>query len=270
MVLKPIVGTGSAGVRACRTIAQVREQATLLVALAGTPPRFLVESLVTGPEFSVEVFGGRVVGLTRKHLGSAPYFVEVGHDYPASVTPAVSRALRETVVRATALLGLGWGPLHLELRMHAGRAVVMEVNPRLAGGMIPELVRHAEGIDLLRETVRAVVGARPAIAPERHRHAAIRFLVPSTGGRLLDAGDSAAASRVRDVVEVAMYRSPGDAVAIHHDFRDRIGHVIACADEPAAAARAAMRGCAAMRIVVAPATGTPAVNDLRQRGVEVA
>jgi S-sulfo-L-cysteine synthase (3-phospho-L-serine-dependent) len=253
VVVKPLDGSGSVGVRACATPLEVGRQAATLVsraAAAGEPRRVLVEALVGGAEYSVEVFSGRVVGITRKHLGDPPAFVEAGHDYPADVPDDVARALVEAATRGTAVLGLGWGPLHWELRVEEGRAVPIEVNPRLAGGFIPELVRRAEGIDLIRETLRLVVGETPDLARRRHGHASIRFLFAPVAGRLGGAAGIAEASAEPGVEEVALYRSPGDELAIHGDFRDRIGHVLACAERPAAAAAAAERGSEAVRIEV--------------------
>lgn len=252
VVVKPVGGSGSMGVRACATSLEVGRHAATLVsqaARAGDDRRMLVEARVDGPEFSVEVFSGRVVGITRKHLGTPPAFVETGHDYPAAVDPAVRSALLDTATRGTELLGLGWGPLHWELRVDGqGRAVPMEVNPRLAGGFIPELVRHAQGIDLVRETLRLVAGQAPEIAPARHRHASIRFLFSPGAGRLESVDGFDDAHALDGVVEVALYRSVGDELAIAGDFRDRIGHVIACADDAGAACRAAERGRNAVRI----------------------
>lgn len=263
VVVKPVAGSGSVGVRACATSAEAGRHAASLVSQAvmnGGDRRMLVEEMVTGPEFSVEVFSGRVVGITRKHLGAPPAFVEAGHDYPADVSDEVAAALADTVVRGTALLGLGWGPLHWELRVDAhGRAVPMEVNPRLAGGFIPELVRHAQGIDLVRETVRLVVGETPDVGAVRDRHASIRFLFAPSAGRLREVDGVGDARSLDAVEEVALYRAAGDELAIEGDFRDRIGHVIACADGSAAACDAAERGRSAVRIGV-QAAGAPAVR----------
>jgi biotin carboxylase len=52
------------------------------------------------------------------------------------------------------------------------------------------------------------------------------------------------------VAEVALYRAPGDELAVEGDFRDRIGHVIACADGFDAAAAAAERARDRVRIRV--------------------
>ncbi|HEV7588755.1 MAG TPA: ATP-grasp domain-containing protein [Longimicrobium sp.] len=260
VVVKPVSGSGSVGVRACATAAEVGRHAAALLSravAAGEPRRVLVEERIDGPEFSVELFSGRVVGITRKHLGDPPCFVEAGHDYPAEVEPDVARALEEAVVRATALLGLGWGPLHWELRMRGAEAVAIEVNPRLAGGFIPELVRHAQGIDLIRQTLRLVVGEAPELAPVRARHASIRFLFAPGDGRLEAADGLGAARAVPGVVDATLYRAPGDLLAVRGDFRDRIGHVIACADSFAGACAAAERGRGAVRVHLGGAARVP-------------
>ena len=59
---------------------------------------------------------------------------------------------------------------------------LFERYPRLAGGFIPELVRQATGIDLIRATVELAVGRTPMMTPIRQEHAAIRFLTPPDDG----------------------------------------------------------------------------------------
>lgn len=257
VVVKPLRGSGSVGVRACADAGEASRQAAHLLTAPDGGGRVLVESLVDGAEFSVEVFGGRVVGITRKHLGRLPHFVETGHDHPAAVEPEVARALEDSVTRGTALLGLGWGPAHWELRVRDGRAVPIEVNPRLAGGFIPELVRHAQGVDLIRETLRLVVGETPELDPVRRRFASIRFLFAPVGGRLARVEGVREVRGAANVVDVALYRSPGDTLELHGDFRDRIGHVVACADAPDDAASSAERALASLRVRVGDAAKEP-------------
>jgi len=274
VVIKPVDGTGSIGVRACVDPNDVERHATSLFTHPGDPGnRVLVESLITGEEFSVEVFSGRVVGITRKHLGAEPYFVEAGHDYPAQIPRGVARTLTETVTHATALLGLDWGPLHWELRIHRGHAYVMEVNPRLAGGFIPELVRQAEGIDLIRETLRLVVGEKPELKPDRRRYASIRFLFAPREGRLAQVEGIDEARSQDNVVDVTLYRSIGDELVIAGNFRDRLGHVIACAGRPEVARIAAVRARETVRIGVETVCNAGQCKDISSsapRGIGVA
>ncbi|MDG4862760.1 ATP-grasp domain-containing protein, partial [Streptomyces sp. T-3] len=144
VVLKPLQGSGSLGVRLCADTAETAAHAAELTAVAVnergvTVPRgLLVEQYARGTEYSVEVLGETVVAVVRKHLGPLPDFVELGHDLPAALPPAAEARLKDVAVRAVRALRLGWGAAHVELRRDGDDIRVIEVNPRLAGGMIPE------------------------------------------------------------------------------------------------------------------------------------
>jgi argininosuccinate lyase len=235
VVVKPVAGSGSIGVRRCADPAEAAAAAAAVLAGAGRavgtglPPQdtVLVESYLAGPEFSVETFDDRVVGVARKHLGPEPRFVETGHDFPAPLDPAPAAALGEAAVAALRALGLGWGAAHVELRLTAAGPRIVEVNPRLAGGMIPRMVEEATGIDLIELLVARVAGERPVPAPTRAGAASIRFLVARTAGRLVDVDGVDAAGRVPGVVEVGVTAGPGQEVLVRGSFQDRLGYVLA-------------------------------------------
>ncbi|MDQ3758080.1 MAG: ATP-grasp domain-containing protein [Actinomycetota bacterium] len=245
VVLKPVAGSGSVGVRLCESADEVRAHAGALLATTVNergipiPARLLVEELALGPECSAEVFSGRTVGVVRKHLGEAPWFVETGHDFPAPFPADDIHAVASCARDAAEALGLGFGPIHAELRLTSRGPRVIEVNPRLAGGNIPELVRHASGVDLVTEAVRLVVGGRPHLDATRRRHGALRFLLAPRAGTLHAVNGIEEAAAVDGVVEVRVTKQPGDALTRQGDFRDRIGHVLAVADDADAAAGAA-------------------------------
>ncbi|MGH8974687.1 MAG: ATP-grasp domain-containing protein [Acidimicrobiia bacterium] len=257
VVCKPADGTGSRGVRWCPDLGTVADHARRLLSHrrdergAPTLPWLLVEEYVDGPEFSVETLAGEVMGETAKHVGPLPHFVETGHDFPArgprvaEVAGVASRAVRE--------LGLDWGAAHTEVRVGPAGPVVMEVNPRLAGGQIPVLVRLATGIDLIQAVVDRAVGRRPALPPPGSGHASIRFLVSPAAGRLAAVEGQAAARRTSGVVDVAVTTRPGDVVGGTGSFLDRLGWVIAAGPDRAAVEAAADAGLARLRPVVEPA-----------------
>jgi biotin carboxylase len=258
VVVKPVHGSGSVGVRLCTDAESTARQAAALTRGSAderglnVSSEVLVEEYMPGAEYSVEVFGGVAVMVVAKYLGPPPAFVEIGHDLPAPVSGADAALLRDRAERAVAALGLRWGAVHVELRMCAGSARVVEVNPRLAGGMIPELVRRVAGIDLVAEQVRAALGMNRGAYPDRSGGAAsIRFLVADRHGEL---GDDealvralAAAREVPGVVDVAFTASAAAAVAPAQDFLGRLGYVIAEAGTPAATAEAAERGLESLK-----------------------
>ncbi|MFI5705805.1 ATP-grasp domain-containing protein [Streptomyces xanthochromogenes] len=248
VVVKPVQGSGSLGVRLCRDSGEVVAHAGELLSATlnerglRTPARVLVEQYLTGAEFSVEVFGEHAVVTVAKHVGEPPVFVETGHDVPAVLPAPEAAALADSAVHAVKALGLGWGAAHVELRLDGGVARVIEVNPRLAGGMIPELVRRARGIDLVGAQVRAGLGLPVDLIGTSGTvgAASIRFLT-ADGDAVLGDTDAAeaAALAVPGAVDAALYRPPGTRVGPAEDFRGRLGHVIAVADRPEESARAA-------------------------------
>lgn len=240
-VVKPVYGSGSVGVRLCEDAAAVAAHAAALLSQRENergqpvPHSVLVEELATGPEFSVETFDAAVVGVTGKRLGPLPDFVEVGHDYPAALDAGRERRVREAALGALEALGLGWGPAHVELRATAEGPKIIEVNPRLAGGFIPELVRHASGVDLIAATVARVAGREPDLTPRRGLHASLRFFVPRGAGTLAEVAGLEAARAVPGVRVVEIYKRAGERLDVRGDFRDRAGHVLAVGETAEAA-----------------------------------
>ena len=112
----------------------------------------------------METFDGDVVGVVAKGLGPTPFFVETGHDFPAQ---GPHRRGGRAAVAALAALGLGWGAAHTELRVSPSGPVVIEVNPRLAGGMIPALIEAATGDDLVDAVIARCIGEPPGAARPR-------------------------------------------------------------------------------------------------------
>lgn len=227
VVVKPVAGSGSIATRRCSTRAEVGLAAEAALEAGGGTA--LVEEYLSGAEYSVETFDDQVVGVCRKHLGSEPYFVEVGHDFPAPLDPAVRAELGTTAVAALRALGLGWGPAHVELR-HDGNgtgARIVEVNPRLAGGMIPRVVEEATGIDLVHHTIARVAGAPMPLCPGTTAAASIRFLVADRAGCLAALDGLPEARGVPGVLEVTRLRHPGHPIPLTHSFQDRLAYVIA-------------------------------------------
>jgi biotin carboxylase len=249
-VVKPPAESGSTGVRLVKNadelLAHYRFLASRKVNERGQPlvGSVLVEGLLSGPEFSVETVTlerGRtqVIGVTEKHLSAPPHFVELGHDFPATLETARRVALEQAVLAALDAVGFDLGPAHTEIRFTPTGPVVVEINPRLAGGMIPELVRHALGVDLLSALLDGMLGRTPRLTPTRAETASIRFITSRSTGRLARQPSLEAARQIPLVREVTFEKPAGFTVRPPESAADRLGFVISCGEAPAQVALSA-------------------------------
>lgn len=236
-VMKPSADSGSCGVLRLDDARQFREHFDRLTAAAANdrgqaqPSSVLVEELLDGQEFSVESMTWaagetQILGVTRKQLSAPPHFVELGHDLPPHLADEDRLAVESQVRRALDAVGFDFGPAHTELRLTALGPRIVEINPRLAGGMIPELVRLATGVDLIDGYLRALVGeAAPLVATHRGR-ASIRFVTAPHRGTLAAVplcDDLRARPGVRSL-EITV--PAGREVAAARSAADRLGYVI--------------------------------------------
>lgn len=238
-VVKPLADSASTGVLLChdveRAIAQVERLLgqTHNVRQQPHPPVVLVEGLVEGPEFSVEtVFADRrcrVVGITRKGLSPGPEFVELRHAFPATLDADTVRRVEDVVIAALEAVGLSHGGCHTELRLGPDGPTVIEINARMAGGMIPELVLLAGGPDLLDQQLRAAVGlpaAETCVDTDAQGTAGIAFLTTTADGEVATVEGIDDVRTQADVASVHITIRPGDIVRTATDAYDRVGHVI--------------------------------------------
>ncbi|WP_103538991.1 MULTISPECIES: pyridoxal-phosphate dependent enzyme [unclassified Streptomyces] len=262
-VVKPVDDSGSTLVRRCDTADEAARHAADVLAVErngrGQPTarRALVESLLTGPEYSVETFGtdaGHVVlGVVEKSVTGAPAFVEHQHLLPGRPDAEPASELESVVLAALKVVGLRGGAAHTEVKLTEAGPAVVEVNPRLAGGMIPELFRLVTGADLVAAQVAHDAGGVPKLPGTRVGAAGIQFLVADRTGLLAGVHGVEEARVLPGVERVVLTREPGRPVAPPVDAYGRIGYVIARGDSSAEVADVLARACGLLRVdVTAP------------------
>jgi biotin carboxylase len=120
--------------------------------------------------------------------------------------------------------------------------------------MIPRMVEEATGIDLITLMVAKAAGRPVDTRAKRRRFAAIRFLVASRDGRLVGVDGVEQAKAVPGVVDVGLHHPIGKDIVVRHSFQDRLGYVIASAEEGSVASQAAEIGLRTLEATIAPAS----------------
>ncbi|WUH90339.1 ATP-grasp domain-containing protein [Streptomyces sp. NBC_00433] len=229
-------------------------------ALSRESTEVLVEEYLDGPEVSVETvtFAGTTipVAVTRKSLGSLPYFEETGHAVAAG-DPLLAQT-GPVAVAAVRALGVEFGVCHTELRLTTRGPRVVEVNARLAGDMIGHLVELATGIQLARAAADIACGCAPDLTPTRHQAAAVRIRYPETSGTVtachLTRGFAAGTPWLDRATWLCQ---EGDRLVLPPEgssFTARAGLVVVTAPTAALAAARAERALGHMSVDIDPAT----------------
>jgi S-sulfo-L-cysteine synthase (3-phospho-L-serine-dependent) len=206
-------------------------------------PEVLVEECLVGFEVSVEVLAEagsvHVLGVTDKVLGGRNRFVELGHTFPTALPDPITDELEQAAVAATTAVGFDLGIAHVEVKYTAKGPKLIEINPRPAGDQITELMDRSLGLSTMELVVRQYLGETVgAVAAGSRRGAAIRYLTACPGVVDSVTGLDIAAA-VPGVCEAAVYVGPGARVNELRVNDDRIGHVLATADDPYVAGRIA-------------------------------
>jgi biotin carboxylase len=231
-VLKPRRAAGSFGARLCANSDEVFEQADFILrtprSLSIDSSGVVVEKAIFGRQFTVTIFDGKAIAVTETVLDPPPFFRLRGMDCPAGLDDSVVKSACGYVERMTSVLGVGWGPLDVEVRVSEldGDVHLIEFNPRLGSDRYLEFFHIALGIDLLTATIDACVGDPPELRCSKEHYASLRFIMRSPEGvpaRKIDLPFDA-------IPEIVRFHVEGSLSAPTNDYRDRVGYAIAVAN----------------------------------------
>jgi biotin carboxylase len=194
-IVKPRRGAGGRGVTRVHTADELELAIERARRANGPGPHgVLVQELIAGRSVGVEAFfrdGGLAAAFVLDDQFEAGYVSPAGHSLPSTLPPALERAVVFAVDRIGQALGLHAGPANFDLRLRNREVIALEVNPRLGGNSITDLIRHAFGVDLPEATVCAALGGDPRalLARKKSEPTAARLILKHAHGvaRLHDA-----------------------------------------------------------------------------------
>ncbi len=145
----------------------------------------IVEEYLNGPEFSVEgmVVAGEVHTLvvTAKGIGGRTGVLETDGEMPAPIDPVTYREIADTAADAVHATGLADGPTHTEVRVTPSGPRIVEVNGRVGGLFLGEMIKATTGIDVYSAWISVLMGAVPDLEPRLSRVACFRAYTEQSG-----------------------------------------------------------------------------------------
>ena len=261
-VVKPIAMSASRGVIRADDpgeLAAAIERVRAIVADARDEDErslLLVESFVPGSEVALEglLFDGRLEVLAifdKPDPLDGPFFEEGIYVTPSRLGRVAEKRITECVRRAVAAFGLVAGPVHAELRWHAGEAWLLEAAARTIGGECSRLLRFSAGHSLEEVVLAAAMGRR---LPHRldSGAAGVMMLPTPRPGTLRRVEGVLDALSVPGVDEVSISAGTGVELVPLPEGGAYLGYVFARGETPGGVESSLREAAGRLRIVIAP------------------
>ena len=138
-VLKPIYGTASKSVI---KIHSIKENKTAVEKLMQdcSDQDLIIEEFVDGSEYALE--GNlinselnKIIRFDKPINYKEPYFEESIYIAPTEIPDKTQKEIVNLVGKACKELGLKNGPVHVEFKIHKNEIFIIEINPRMIGGL---------------------------------------------------------------------------------------------------------------------------------------
>ncbi|MGW7488360.1 ATP-grasp domain-containing protein [Streptomyces sp. NPDC054786] len=188
LVVKDSAGTGSEHVWLARTPDELT--AVLDEARRSTLRGHLTaEPYFLGPLYSIETLTWegrtRVIGVSSRLLSAPPVFREEALAFPVALPSAVAADAEQWIEQVLKSVGYTEGFAHTEFILTDDGFEVVEINPRLGGGLLGEEISQTLDLNLHATFLDLVLRRRPALmdAPLTPRRGAAhaRLYAPRTG-----------------------------------------------------------------------------------------
>ena len=261
-VVKPVAMSGSRGVIRADDEAELAAAVEWARVIASDAfdeeerSRLLVESFVPGVEVAVEglVRDGRLEVLAvfdKPDPLDGPFFEESIYVTPSRLGAVAEARIVACVREAVAAFGLVSGPVHAEVRWHAGEAWLLEVAARTIGGECSKLLRFSAGHSLEEVVLAAALGRRLPSGLASGA-AGVMMLPTSRPGTLRRVEGVLDALNVPGVEEVSIAAGTGTELLPLPEGSAYLGYVFARGETPEFVEGALREATGLLRIVIAP------------------
>ncbi|WP_043934159.1 ATP-grasp domain-containing protein [Bacillus sp. EB01] len=194
----------------------------------------LIEEYLNGPQFLIEVlvWEGKVliVGVIEQFISKNDRFIVTGYHYPASLSETQHEKLESVVKKVLSTLDMTMGSCHLEMRWVNGEWKLIEINPRVSGGAMNQILHEGTGINLVQEIIKIHLGQEPDLTQSKHKHVFAQFITVAARGMLLRVTGKNRALSLEGVKEVYVKPRKGAILTPPYSLGERYAYVIASAE----------------------------------------
>lgn len=255
LVVKSPESNGSKDVVLVKTIDELRKELMTVQKRKATVP-LLIEEYLIGPQFLIEVvvYESKVsiVAIIKQEITNRKRFIVTGYQFPAQLKPNELNSLENSICQIVEELGLVNGPCHLEMRLVNEEWKLIEINPRISGGAMNQIILHGTGINLVKEIIKLNLGEEPSFEKTKHQFVYAHYLIVQRRGVLIKVTGKKRAQKHKGVKEVYIKPRKGKILTPPLSMGDRYAYVLATGETEAEAQIIALNAAKEIRFFLEP------------------
>ncbi|MGN4560810.1 ATP-grasp domain-containing protein [Bacillus cereus group sp. MYBK5-2] len=204
----------------------------------------LLEEYIDGPQYLVEILvqDGKVhiIAVIEQEITFFERFIVTGYSLLGRVEKRLYNSLFNAINSVIQAFNMKNGACHLELRRIDNVWKLIEINPRISGGAMNDIIEIGHGINLVRETIRLMLGNKPSLIKKHYKYVYAHYLTVKSTGKLIRVTGKNRSSKYPGVEKVFIKPKKGTTLKPPTSMGHRCGYVLAAADFKAEAKKIAL------------------------------
>lgn len=233
LIVKSPISTGSKDVLYVENQNQLK---TTIQTLINKYPNqlVLVEEYLNGMQYLLEVLVQEgvihLVAVIEQEVSKRARFIVTGYGLLTEIEKDMENSLYQVINTVVKAFNLKNGAFHLELKLVNGQWKLIEINPRISGGVMNRLIEVAFGINLVRETIKLYVGQKASLDKHFKKFAYAHYMTAKSKGWLKKVTGKNRALCHEGVEDIYIKPRKGMFLTPPKSMGDRYGYVLATAE----------------------------------------
>ncbi|KOP80365.1 biotin carboxylase [Lysinibacillus sp. FJAT-14745] len=191
----------------------------------------MIEEYIEGPQYLVEALvykrQAQIIGIIKQEITKGKRFIITGYGVLVEPPKDIQTGLEEVLNSIVKAFNIETGTLHLELRLTKNGWKLIEINPRISGGAMNNMLKAALGISLVEETLKLFLGEQPNVKPRYKKFVFTKYVIVEKKGILERVIGKNRATNSTGVVEVFVKPRKGTLLTPPLSMGHRYAYVIA-------------------------------------------
>ncbi|MGH0513293.1 ATP-grasp domain-containing protein [Bacillus cereus] len=191
----------------------------------------LLEEYIDGPQYLAEILvqDGKVhiIAVIEQEITLFERFIVTGYSLLGQVDKRLYNSLFNAVNSVIQAFNMKNGACHLELRRIKDVWKLIEINPRISGGAMNDIIEIGHGINLVQETIQLMLGNKPSLNKKHYKYVHAHYLTVKSKGKLIRVTGKNRSSKYPGVEKVYIKPKKGTILKPPTSMGHRCGYVLA-------------------------------------------